>query len=217
MLTIVIAGAGVVGGVGVRPVPVKVTTLGLVVESLVTVTLAELDCTNVGENTTFQVHEAPAASVAPHVFVLMENCVAFVPVTEILAIVSVAAPVLVRLTEVGALVVFWSWLPNAILVGPTALPVGNPVPVNVLLPFTVPKIFSMPVSGPVIEGVNVRFTVQDALTAIVAPFAQLPVPGFAKLVALAPVIEKYGVERTSEAVPVFETTIKNGALVEPVF
>ena len=67
---------------------------------------------------------------------------------------------------------------------------GNPVPLRASVPFTVPKIFSVPLSGPMVEGVNVRFTVQDALAAIVAPSAQLPVPAFAKLVALAPVIEK---------------------------
>ena len=105
MLTIVIAGAGVVGGVGVRPVPVSVTASGLVEELLTTVTLAELDCTSVGENTTFQVHDAAAASVAPQVLVLIENCDALVPVTEILVIVSVAPPLLVSVTEVGALVV----------------------------------------------------------------------------------------------------------------
>jgi len=109
--TIVIAGAGVVGGVGTRPVPVSVTASGLVAAFVVTVTLADLLPAVAGEKTTFQVQDAEDAKDAPQVFVLMENSVALAPVTRILVIVSGPVPLFVRLTEVGGLEVPSSWLP----------------------------------------------------------------------------------------------------------
>ena len=67
------------------------------------------------------------------------------------------------------------------------------------------------------DGVNVMLTVQDALGAMVPPFTQVPVPALAKLLALVPVIVKYGVARTWFPVPVFETVIVVAPLVVPTF
>ena len=98
MLTIVIAGAGVVGGVGTRPVPVSVTASGLEAAFVVTVTLADLLPAVAGENTTFQVQKAEGASDAPQVLVLMENSVELTPVSAMLVMVSVPVPLFVNLT-----------------------------------------------------------------------------------------------------------------------
>jgi len=71
------------------------------------------------------------------------------------------------------------------------------------------------VRPPVAEGVKVTFTVQDALAATVAPFAQVPVPAFTKFDALPPVIVKYGVAMTCGEELVLETVMVSGALVVP--
>lgn len=92
-----------------------------------------------------------------------------------------------------------------------------PVPVKESLPFTVPEIFSVPERAPAADGVKVRFTVHVPLTAIVPPFAQVPVPAFAKFAEFVPVKVKYGVERTSDAVPLFVTVIVRGELVVLIF
>jgi hypothetical protein len=99
-------------------------------------------------------------------------------------------------------------LPKAMLVGLSRTPANDtPVPVRESDPFTVPKIFSVPLRLPVVAGVKTRMTVQDALAAIVPAFTHVPVPVFEKLV---PEMEKYGVESTSVAVPMFETVIVSG-------
>jgi hypothetical protein len=103
ILTIVIAGAGVVGGVGTRPVPVSGTASGLEVALVVTVTLADLLPAVAGKNTTFQVQKAEGAREAPQVLVLIENSVEFAPVNTMLVMVSVPVPLLVSLTCVGGL------------------------------------------------------------------------------------------------------------------
>src|SRR5258708_7076403 len=70
-------------------------------------------------------------------------------------------------------------------------------------PFTVPKIFSVAASAPVVDGVKTRNAVQEELAGIDAPLAHVPdAVLFAKLEAFVPVIVKYGVARTSAAVPV---------------
>jgi len=117
METIVMAGAGVFGGVGTRPVPVRVTASGLLNAFVVIVTDADFPPAVAGEKTTFQVQFAADASVAPHVFPLIENSAAFVPVKTMLVIFIVPLPVFVRITADGALEVPLSWLPYAILVG----------------------------------------------------------------------------------------------------
>ena len=103
MVTIVIAGAGVFGGVGTRPVPVSVTASGLVSAFVVTVTEADLPPAVTGENTTFQVQDADGANVAPQVFVLIENSVELAPVSAMFVILNVPVPVFVSVTDVGGL------------------------------------------------------------------------------------------------------------------
>jgi hypothetical protein len=103
MVTIVIAGAGVLGGVGTRPVPVSVTASGLLPALVITVTLADLAPAVTGENTTFQLQEVPGPNVVPQVFVLMENSLALVPVKAMLVIANCPNPVLLIVTFVGAL------------------------------------------------------------------------------------------------------------------
>ena len=103
IVTIVIAGAGCEGGVGVRPVPVNGKVFGLPDASDAMLTEAVLLPVVTGEKTTFQVQVPDAATVAPQVFPLMENSLAFVPVRVMLEIVSVALPVFVNTTAVGEL------------------------------------------------------------------------------------------------------------------
>jgi hypothetical protein len=62
-----------------------------------------------------------------------------------------------------------------------------PVPVSESVPFTVPEMLRVAVRAPAADGVNVRFTVHDALAAIVPAFAHVPVPALAKFAAFVPV------------------------------
>ena len=127
-----------------------------------------------------------------------------------------AVPVFVNVTAwlpLGTLVV---WLANAILSGDREANGAIPVPVSELLPFTVPEIFNVPARAPVADGVNVRSTVHDELTAIVPPFTHVP-PLRAKSAAFVPVMVKKGVESVCVAVPVFETVTVKGELVELTF
>jgi len=62
-----------------------------------------------------------------------------------------------------------------------------PVPVSESVPFTVPEIFRVAVREPDADGVKVKFTVHELLTAMVAPFAQVPVLALVKLAAFVPV------------------------------
>jgi len=94
---------------------------------------------------------------------------------------------------------------------------ATPVPVSESLPFTVPRILRVPERAPAADGVKVRLTVHVALGAIVPPFAHVPVPAFAKLLELVPVMVKYGVESVSVAVPVFVTVRVKGPLVVLTF
>ena len=71
-------------------------------------------------------------------------------------------------------------------------------------------------SGPLAEGVKVRMMVQVPEAAMVPPLTQFPPPALAKLVALAPVMVKKGVDSVSVAVPTLVTVIVSGALVVPV-
>jgi hypothetical protein len=97
------------------------------------------------------------------------------------------------------------------------VPKATPVPDRFTDPFTVPCMVKTAVRAPVADGVNVSSTVQVLVGRIVAPFAQVPEPAFAKLVAFVPLITKYGVDRTSFAVPTFWTvTVIGEGLVAPI-
>jgi hypothetical protein len=103
------------------------------------------------------------------------------------------------------------------LLGATEARGATPVPVRESTPFADPAIFRIPDRAPAAVGVKVRFTVQELLTAIVPPLAQVPVPAFTNSLAFVPVMVKYGVERISEAVPVFVTVMVSGELVVLMF
>ena len=92
-----------------------------------------------------------------------------------------------------------------------------PLPLNGTVALTVPTMFKLALRPPTALGVKRTMTVQDAPTAMVPPLAQVPVAAFEKSPELVPVIVKYGVESTSEAVPTFETVTVTLALVVPVF
>ena len=204
------------GTAGAIPVPDRETLSGLEAALVTNTRLADLLPTVVGVKTTFSEQEAAAADLRHQVLPFVENSAALAPLRLILAIVSVAVPVFVNVTAwlpLGTLVV---WLANAILSGDREANGAIPVPVSELLPFTVPEIFNVPARAPVADGVNVRSTVHDELTAIVPPFTHVP-PLRAKSAAFVPVMVKKGVESVCVAVPVFETVTVKGELVELTF
>jgi hypothetical protein len=82
------------------PVPVKGTLFGLDAASVVKVRLAVLAVAVVGEKTTFNEHEAAAASVAPQVLPFVENSPELAPVNAMLLIVNKVLPELVSVTAV---------------------------------------------------------------------------------------------------------------------
>ena len=88
----------IAGTAGTTPVPVRDTLSGLVDASVVKVTLAVLATALVGENTTFRVQDAAAASVDEQVFELMLNSAELAPVKVMLEMFSVAVPELVSVT-----------------------------------------------------------------------------------------------------------------------
>src|SRR5258708_34468942 len=90
---------------------------------------------------------------------------------------------------------------------------ATPVPVRESVPFTVPEMVKVAARAPLADGVNVKFTVQEAAAAIVPPFEHVPVPALAKLAAFVPVRVKYGVLRVSVAVPTLLTVTVKGELV----
>ena len=72
--------------------------------------------------------------------------------------------------------------------------------------------FKVAVRAPLADGVKVSRMVQEPDAATVPALAQVP-PDRAKSAALVPVMVKNGVERTSDAVPVFDSVTVTGELV----
>jgi hypothetical protein len=205
------------GTAGATPVPVRLTSLGLEAAFVAKRKVAVLAPIVVGEKTTFSVQVADAASVPPQVLPLVENWPASAPMSEMLEIVSVAVPGFESVTAWLPLDVPVVWFPNAMLVGETEASGATPVPVSESSPFTRPKIFRLADRAPAAVGVNVRFTVQEPLTAMVPPLVQVPVPAFTNSLAFVPVMVKYGFCRTSAAVPVFVMVMVSGELVVLMF
>ena len=94
------------------PVPESVTRLVPAPLPVDTVTLATLVPTLVGLNFTLIVHVAPTATDVPQLL-NCENCVAFVPVTEIDVIRSDVAPVFFSVNDLAADVTFSALFPKA--------------------------------------------------------------------------------------------------------
>ena len=90
----------------------------------------------------------------------------------------------------GELVVLTFWFPNAPGLGEKLSAGWVPVPVKMSEPNTVPLIVKVPDRAPVVDGVKVSFTVQEALAGMVPPLTQVPVPALAKLVGFVPPIVK---------------------------
>ena len=102
-------------GVTATPVPVRVTVCGEPGALLAIETDADSPPAEVGEKVTLIVQLALAESALPQAFDC-PNSVAFVPVTEMLVILSVALPELVSVTDCALLVVPVFWLPKETLV-----------------------------------------------------------------------------------------------------
>jgi hypothetical protein len=81
-----------------------------------TVIVAVLAPIDVGLNTTFIVHAAPAATDVPQLFVC-ENWFAFVPVSLMLVMDTALVPVLVKVTASAVVETFSAWLPKGTAVG----------------------------------------------------------------------------------------------------
>jgi hypothetical protein len=77
---------------------------------------------------------------------------------------------------------------------------------------TVPAIFRFAERAPIAAAVKVRRIVQEELAAIVPAFAHVP-PLRAKSAEFVPVIVKKGVDKISDAEPVFEMVTVSGELV----
>jgi hypothetical protein len=89
---------------GAVPVPVRATVCGLPVALSVTESVALRAPEACGEKVTLTVQPTPAAKLVPQLFV-WEKSVLLVPVTAIDVMVSVAVPLLVRVTSWAVLLV----------------------------------------------------------------------------------------------------------------
>ena len=87
------------------PVPVNGMLLGLDAASVVKVRLAVLAPVRTGENATLSPQDADTPKVDPQVLPLVEKSLALAPVRATEVILSVAVPVLVKVTAVLVLVV----------------------------------------------------------------------------------------------------------------
>jgi hypothetical protein len=125
----------------------------------------------VGRNVMLKVQLAPAARVEPQVVVRVKSP-EFVPVIEVLLMVMLAPPLLVKVTVWLLLVVFTCWLPKAIEVGDKLATGAIPVPVKATvcgLPEALSVTDSDALREPVAVGLNVIENVQLAPTASVDP------------------------------------------------
>jgi hypothetical protein len=110
-------------------VPVKPTVCGLPVALSVIATEAVRAPVAVGRKVTLMVQLAPAAKLDPQVVVRVK-LVLLVPVMAMLEIVRTPAPLLVKVTDRAALVVFTVWFPKASDVGDKVTAGTTPEPVR---------------------------------------------------------------------------------------
>jgi hypothetical protein len=192
------------------PVPVKGTECGLPAASVAMLTEADFAPTLVGVNTTVKVQFAPAARLAPQPFARM-NSAAFGPVSVMLMMLSVVAPLLVSITLVGTLGAPIGRLPKSKLVGEKmgnaagVIPVPDSATVSGLLAASV-AMLTQADFAPALVGVNTMLKLQFAPAARLAP--QL----FVRLnsAALAPARVMPEIARV--AVPVFVSVTLSAAL-----
>src|SRR5713226_7348650 len=100
----------------VTPVPLRDTVCGLLAALSVIVTLALRLPAAVGVKVTLMLQEALTPKLAGQLLVWAKSP-AFVPVTVILAMLSVTVPLLVSVTGCAELLVPTVWLPNVRLEG----------------------------------------------------------------------------------------------------
>jgi hypothetical protein len=104
-----VEGSKVALGPELVPVPVRVTTCGLVESASVKVNVPEKVCTVVGLKVTFTVQLAWAARLVPQLLV----CVKAVRLETMLVMEVAAEPLLVSVTAIGEPLVLICWLGNA--------------------------------------------------------------------------------------------------------
>jgi hypothetical protein len=182
---------------GAIPVPDNKTLCGLPPALSVMVMLAARLPVAVGLKVTLMEQFAPAATLAPHVFVC-EKSPLFVPVMAMLEIVNVAVPVLVSVTICTALLMPTIWLPKLMLLPPSVTMGATPVPVSVTvcgLPGNGSLTVMAPLRMPVAVGVKVTLTLQLAVGARVAGltgqllvWAKSPLAATLTVVAEAPLL-----------------------------
>jgi len=145
------------------------------------------------------------------------NCPGFVPVSVMLVMLSVALPLLVRVTLLVALVVLTAWLPNAMFAGANPAPGTVPVPLKGKecgLPDALSVTENAAERAPEAAGVKVAPNVQLWVGVSVVVPVQV-VPDIVKSAAFVPVIDTAVMFRF--ALPVFVSVALIAALVVPTF
>jgi len=215
------SGFGAADACGSVPVPLSVTVcveLAIPPESSVMATLAACAPVAVGVNFTPNLQlPAGATGVAavseqavPELGAPSKNCVGFVPPNAMLAMLSVAVPVLVTVTSVPPLLVPFRWFPNGMLSGATLAFDTVPVPFSATdcVPGEALSVTcSVAVRGPVPTGLNVTPMTHDPLVGgtvrLLAQFVPVTAT-IAKSLAFVPVmITAFEDASVTEAVPLF--------------
>jgi len=195
-----------------RPVPFRVIICGEVIALSMMVTAAVSAPVVVGAKCPWMVQFAPGARLVPQLFA-NTNEEAFVPVTAMLVMVSVAAPVLVMVTDWDALDVPTVVAGNVRLVTDrVAEAAARPVPLRVIICGEVIALSMMvtaAVSAPVVVGAKCPWIVQLAPTARLVPqlLAKTNEEAFAPVTAMLVI--------ASVAVPVLVMVTDCDALDEP--
>ena len=117
------------------------------------------------------VHSAPAAKLVPQLFANI-NELAFVPVTAILVIVTVAVPVLVITTVCDALSVATSVEGNVRLLADRVTGAFSPVPLSAIVcgePFALSVMVTAAIAAPLAVGAKCPWMEQFAPTASIVP------------------------------------------------
>jgi hypothetical protein len=144
------------------PVPLKLTVLGLLVASLVMTRVLRCAPVTVGVKVTLMVQLADCASDAPQLVLRAKS-----PLATMLAMLSTAPPVLLRVTVWAALVVPTPCAEKLSALGLATLVLPWPVPLRAMLcglPGALLVMATLPVRVPLAVGVNVMLSVQKLPT-----------------------------------------------------
>jgi hypothetical protein len=215
----VLAGRLTIGAGAVVPVPISETLCGLGVALSAKVSEALSADVVEGLNVSVTVQLAPAftGAAVEHVADTILKSAAFVPeMAGLLLKISDPVPVFIRVTVTCPLVPPCGTVPNDVLAG--RLTAGAvPVPVNgtlCVLGVALSAKFSEALSAPTVDGLNVRFTVQDPPGATGFAGTQV-LEAIAKSPAFAPVMDGE-LLKTSDPLPVFIRVSAICALVVPI-